>query len=463
MKKSFYTLEFFVQPGGARMSWLLITDKISTMKKTLEQYFLQDELHKSLYLLLSYGTSMVVQTYQSGERTQKINLVPFLTITFEGYLPASVRELQPKEDLEGSLVYFLTEKDTKNRISIPAEEFEDMLFQSGNEQWQWKVIIDWESILLEVLKSPAIDEFEAVELYENYLEKSSLCFMGLHNTEYGGYSHCLNWNNLFEPEYEDQEYYERELSANPEFCEKVLKEALAKLDLESFGFEWMTKEGSAEYSSDTEVQLARLEVGNETIFLNYDLEKKEYQLNCSFVFTIQAELTDAFFKTFTERYVKPSEDKFGEYGQYDIWDIKKEINRFRETVKNEVPTTIASPRAKTFRVSSGKADWSRMTELENTIVESKNVFVQPVCLASQHSMREEKISQFYTLLSASLVSIIARPYESGYEYSIETTYLPDPENHRHRGLSFYNESIALADLPLDLFETLRTIKSLENV
>lgn len=459
--KSFYTLELFVQPGGARMSWLLVTNNQDNMKKLLDSYFQQDDLHKSLYLLLSYGTHLIVQTYQQGERTQKINLLPYISIAFDGYLPVKFQELQAEEDEDGNYVYTLTEKETHNKVHILTEEFEDLLFQSSeNGTFTWEVMLDWENIPLEALKTPVADEFEPVELYENYMEKNSSYYLGLHNTEAGGYSPMLDEYDPFDMTYEDQEYYEDELSTNPAFCEKFLQEASAAISLEKFGFQWMTKEGSAEYSSDEDVQLARLETGDETIFLNYDLEKKEYQLNCSFVFTLQADLNEPFFQTFLEKYIKPRESKVNEYGNYDPWNISNELTRFRETVTNEIPVTFTSPGSKTIQLSLGSGDWKRMEELENRLAETKSVFVKPVCLARQNSTEEKKISQFYSLFSASLISIIAKASLSHYEFFLEASYLPDPENIRQRGLTFYDEKIELADLPLDLYEGLRKMENL---
>ncbi len=79
--KSFYDLAFGVDPGGARKDAHFIRATLNEVKDDLASE-LAEEIN--LYLPCSYGARLSLDVYQQGERTESIDLHPFVTLSIEG-------------------------------------------------------------------------------------------------------------------------------------------------------------------------------------------------------------------------------------------------------------------------------------------------------------------------------------------------------------------------------------------
>lgn len=453
-KRSFYTLELFVQPGGSRMSWLFIVNNITTIKEVLTHYFEQDSIHLSLYHLLSYGTSIIVQHYENGNRIRTIDIVPLIQVSFAGFESFAAADLQPQPGDDGRSLYSFKEKNTGAIMQLEEAAFSEILFNSydNDSQLTWEVEVDWDRADIRELTGTHVGRFDVVEVYEHYCKRTSLRYAGVHNTEFGGFSNEFDPEVPFQSDFEDQEYYEIELSTEPAFCEIYLKEVAATIDLTKYGFTLHTTETAVEYSDYDYVPIATREVGDEYVGLKYNFRKKRYELFLSLSIRMIADLNKSFFQYVQERYIDPALSVFPEYGQYDRSKMDEEIPRLRGDAAVRMPRQLDAAAARKIRYDLGNGPWEKMIELEQQLIKNGDVFGMPVALASSSNSIQKEITQFYTVFSASLVSIHARPAASGFDFSLECEYIPDPDNKRSTEADIRSVHEKMQNLPLDLFK-----------
>lgn len=80
--KSFYDLEFSVDPGGARKDAHYIRGTLDEIKSDLAEEL--DE-QTNLYLLCWYGARLELRVFERGELVHKADLHPAITIEIGGY------------------------------------------------------------------------------------------------------------------------------------------------------------------------------------------------------------------------------------------------------------------------------------------------------------------------------------------------------------------------------------------
>jgi hypothetical protein len=80
--RSFYVLDVCVRPGGSREAWVFVSSQIEEIKTALH-YAL--DVPDAIYLTVWYGREIFLRTYQNGHQTQKINLLPFITVKISGF------------------------------------------------------------------------------------------------------------------------------------------------------------------------------------------------------------------------------------------------------------------------------------------------------------------------------------------------------------------------------------------
>jgi tetratricopeptide (TPR) repeat protein len=233
VKQSFYTLEIFVEPGGARMSWRLVSNNWEHVQKALKSYFQEDEQHPSLYLLLWYGTSIFTQTYQNGVRTQKIDLLPFIQVKIHGFEAFWVTDWQRMTNLQV--------ENSNDTIEKPDDG--ELFFNSKNNdmEWNWNILIDWGNIDVERLSGNILKKRSRVIMYSNYTGQETRVSYGIYETEEGWYQRNIDWDSIWDiAEAEDDEgwdevdeqMYQQHVTAAKErdMQEQLFKRLLHKVD-----------------------------------------------------------------------------------------------------------------------------------------------------------------------------------------------------------------------------------------
>jgi hypothetical protein len=146
MLKSFYTLEMYISPGGARQALLFIANSIEEIKGAL-QSALSDNFQ--LHLLLAYGEDVRLCAHQKCQIVCDINLLPYLAIKIKGYGTFTIDEFQ------------------KVTPSFP-EELTDLLLNNDTENLEITVFVDWSNLKIPVLEQPLLMPGAATILKEHY-------------------------------------------------------------------------------------------------------------------------------------------------------------------------------------------------------------------------------------------------------------------------------------------------------
>ncbi len=146
MLKSFYTLEIYVQPGGARGADLFISNSIEEIKGVLRATLSSNHVHT---YLLDYGEDIRFSVYQNGGMVSHTNLLPYLSIEVAEQIIFTIDEnLKITPDLKE--ISFSDNADLKN-VSV---------------------FIDWSSLEIPVLKEPLLmpDTNEAILVNDSYYD-----------------------------------------------------------------------------------------------------------------------------------------------------------------------------------------------------------------------------------------------------------------------------------------------------
>ncbi len=187
--KSFYTLELFIEPGGGRMSWVVVLKDLKEIKKVLESYFEEDEQHLSMYCLLFYGTHIFLQTYQDGIRTQEIDLIPFINVNMHGYKTFKAMDWKRMTEMQSI-------NETKN---FKIEDQGELFFDSRNNVMglSWDVNIDWDKMKIEPLNENKFTKGK-VKFYNHYVEQENWAKYGIYEDEEDFYKKKIDWSNIWD-------------------------------------------------------------------------------------------------------------------------------------------------------------------------------------------------------------------------------------------------------------------------
>ncbi|PJZ69155.1 hypothetical protein CH373_11445 [Leptospira perolatii] len=170
LPRSFYTVEIFIGPGSARMSYLFVLDKKADVIHSIHS-FLSNPVLGANYLLLFYGCDIIVQTYQNGIRTQKIDARPYIRMKIEDFdeIGFTEEELCPSVNCNFHKKW---EEDLKLRRTDAQGNVEWILVDElpDSEHWKVQYSTDFEKIPIESLTGTIARESEFVLVDDHYAQ-----------------------------------------------------------------------------------------------------------------------------------------------------------------------------------------------------------------------------------------------------------------------------------------------------
>ncbi len=203
LKRSFYTLEIFVGPGGARMSYRFVLTDWKRVRQVLTTYFgsgYGQDPEAGLELLVEYGTDFVLQTYQAGVRTQRLDLRPFISVKIQGY--------EPFPCLAWSELTAFQVENSPARLAKPEDfDFEECLEElTAAGPLAWTALIDWAGFEAEALTGKLLRPGERVRLFASNVKEEIGGEYGAYETEEGFFKSKPDWDNLWDlEEWTDEE------------------------------------------------------------------------------------------------------------------------------------------------------------------------------------------------------------------------------------------------------------------
>ncbi len=190
LKRSFYTLEMFVEPGGARMSFRFVLTEWERVRQVLASYLTaqSEDPEPGLELLLDYGTALVLQTYQAGVRTQRLDLRPFVSVRIQGYEPFALSAWD-------GMTAFQVE-NSPARLAKP-DDFEECLEQlTAAGPLVWTALLNWAGIEAEALTGNLLRPGERVKLFASYENREVRGEYGAYESEQDFFKAQPAWHNL---------------------------------------------------------------------------------------------------------------------------------------------------------------------------------------------------------------------------------------------------------------------------
>jgi hypothetical protein len=158
--RSFYLLEVFVRPGGAREAMVFVSSKIDEIQTAL--YYSLD-YPDAIYLTVWYGRDISLATYQEGIRTGYISLLPYITIHIPG-LPAIWFDEQ--NSLRGiSFSDRLVKRDPEAELEMDSEDFIELVL---SDAFDFRFTVDWEAVPTEALSGMLAMPGQAVQIETSY-------------------------------------------------------------------------------------------------------------------------------------------------------------------------------------------------------------------------------------------------------------------------------------------------------
>lgn len=131
-RRSFYDLEYSVEPGGARMDVHYIRGSLAEIKADLAKELANPDC---LYYLCWYGATLSLGVYQRGFRVRAFDLHPHLTLRVDGFPAITFGPEGPRgydftrydEQLEGSIAKQMLDRTIRHtadvawdRLRVPA-------------------------------------------------------------------------------------------------------------------------------------------------------------------------------------------------------------------------------------------------------------------------------------------------------------------------------------------------------
>jgi hypothetical protein len=187
MKKSFYALEIFVQPGGARESLVFVFDNLEDIKRALAKCL---TCHSDIYLMTWYGRDINLLVYQEGKEVQKLNLLPYIRISIEGYPEIwydSDGNLQGVRFSDRSYSKAHTENDS---LEVDAEQFIDNL-----DALDFTCTVNWDAIHVQPLQGELVKRGDRVIIFSDYIKGKERVRYGLNETEQGLHVENIDWED----------------------------------------------------------------------------------------------------------------------------------------------------------------------------------------------------------------------------------------------------------------------------
>ncbi|GCE15399.1 hypothetical protein [Tengunoibacter tsumagoiensis] len=183
--RSFYLLELWVGPGGARKADYYLFNTREEIKQALADDLSQQRLGP--YLVLWYGEIINLFVYSEGKSVWKKDLHPYITFHLPGYPP-----LQGTADgcildvsNSGLLPSAQTRQDSQRRLF--RDELIDILWPteqvgSGQES-AVRVEIDWAAIDIPALEGPCLQPGEVVTCGQSYTNEEEQFEYGYNTLE----------------------------------------------------------------------------------------------------------------------------------------------------------------------------------------------------------------------------------------------------------------------------------------
>jgi hypothetical protein len=187
MDKSFYALEIFVQPGGARESLVFVFDNLEDIQRALAKCLSH---HLDIYLMTWYGRDVNLLVYQEGKEVQKLNLLPYIHITIEGYPEIGYDENGNLQGLKFSNQSYRKGYDDSESFEVDGKKFIDNL-----DALSFTSTINWNAIPVQALQGDLVKKGDKVTIFSNYMEAEELVGYGLNETEYGLHKENIDWDD----------------------------------------------------------------------------------------------------------------------------------------------------------------------------------------------------------------------------------------------------------------------------
>ncbi|GCE07576.1 hypothetical protein KDAU_49050 [Dictyobacter aurantiacus] len=183
--RSFYLLELWVDPGGARKADYYLFSGVEEIKQALADDLSQQRLGP--YLVLWYGEVINLFVYSEGKMVWKKDLHPYITFHLPGYPP-----LQGTADgyiLDVSNVDLLPSDQTRqnSQRQISRDELIDILWPtepaSSGQESAVRVEIDWAAIDIPALEGPRLQPGEVVTCRQSYTNEEEHFEYGYNSLE----------------------------------------------------------------------------------------------------------------------------------------------------------------------------------------------------------------------------------------------------------------------------------------
>lgn len=183
---SFYLLELWVGPGGARKADYYLFNTREEIKQALVDDLSQQRLGP--YLVLWYGEIINLFAYSEGKIVWKKDLHPYITFYLPGYPPlqgtADGRILEVSS--AGLFPSVQTREDPQQRSL--REELIDILWpeeQANSEQESaFRVEIDWAAIDIPILEGQYLQPDEVATCMQSYTNEEEQFEYGYNSLEY---------------------------------------------------------------------------------------------------------------------------------------------------------------------------------------------------------------------------------------------------------------------------------------
>lgn len=172
--KSFYQLESFVEPGGAREGLIYILDNIEDVKNSFEELF-------DLYLIIFYGRYMFLSTYIDGVMVQKINLIQYLEIHIEGYPIISFDENGELQGIKFDSLNFISGYNENPATQVSAEKF----FDDTCSDIEYEYRLNWDNMNIKSLNENLLRKDELITVYSEYFKGMQDVYLGINDVENG--------------------------------------------------------------------------------------------------------------------------------------------------------------------------------------------------------------------------------------------------------------------------------------
>lgn len=178
-KKSFYVLEMFVWPGGARKSEIHVHNNLAAIQQALVADL---SYGGNVYLLTAYGEQINLRTYQEGVETQKINLLPYIRVEMQGFPDAWFDQEGTLRGVKFSDRDYETGYAENDAVEVDSETF---IEASAEDDWETRATVDWQAVPVQPLRGNLAQKGDPLEVYSDYTKCEESVGCGRNETEQG--------------------------------------------------------------------------------------------------------------------------------------------------------------------------------------------------------------------------------------------------------------------------------------